>query len=98
RGSVQISAGSQGPVDKQVVVGDNLRKISQHRTGPGLWEQFLNPAEPPIDVGHSIRQVTVHYPQRHFYAGSYDVDWLLAFLALTIVFSLILKRPLRVQF
>ncbi len=95
---VEIHAGDEAPIRKQIVVGDTLRKVSLRRTGRGLWEQFLHPVESPIERGHAVVQVAVRYPPRQLYLGSTAVDWLAAFLALTIVFSLILKRPLRVQF
>src|SRR5262249_11339719 len=95
-GWVDVHAGDDAPVRKQIVVADTLKKVSLRRTGTGLWEQFLHPAEPPIERGHSIVQVGVRYPQRHLYLANWEIDWLIAFLTLTIVFSLVLKRPLRV--
>jgi hypothetical protein len=94
---VEIHAGDEAPVRKQVIVGETLQKVSQRRTGFGVWEQFLHPAEPPIESGHSIVQVEVRYPARQFYVGNREVDWILAFIVLTLVFGLLLKRPLGVQ-
>jgi hypothetical protein len=94
---VEIQAGDEVPVGKQIIVADSLQKVSQRKTGRGWWEQVLHPAEPPIDGGHSIAAVNVRYPVRQWYVGNWEVDWVVAFLVLTIVFSLLLKRPLRVQ-
>jgi hypothetical protein len=95
---IEIQAGDEVAVRKQIVVADCLQKVSQRKTGLGWWDQILHPAEPPIDSAHSIAAVNVRYPVRQWYVGNWEVDWLVAFLVLTIVFSLVLKRPLRVQF
>ena len=65
---------------------------------PRDLESLLYPAEPPIDKASSIVDVDVRYPLRIMYLGNMEVDWVLAFVILTMIFGLLLKRPLRVQF
>ncbi len=95
--AIEIHYGDEPPVQKQIVVGDDFRKVSRRRIQAGLWEQFLNPAEPPLDNAQSVVQVEVRYPARQLYLGNLEIHWLVAFLVLTIVFALFLKRPLNVQ-
>lgn len=94
---IEVQAVGEAPIRKQIVVGEEFQKVSQIRTSGGWWNQFLNPAEPPIDESSSIAAVRVVHPRRQMLLGSREVDWLLAFAVLTIVFGLLLKRPLRVR-
>ncbi|MSR58083.1 MAG: hypothetical protein EXS05_10455 [Planctomycetaceae bacterium] len=94
---IEVQVAGEGPVRKQIAVGEQFKKVSQIRTARKWWEQFLNPAESPIDDSSSLVQVMVAHPRRQMLLGSREVDWLLAFAVLTIVFGLVLKRPLRVQ-
>jgi hypothetical protein len=95
---VDIAIGDEAPVRKQIVVGDKLEKISARRSRHGPWQSLLYPGEPPIDVASSIVEIDVRYPSRQLYIGNTEVDWVLAFVILTMLFGLLLKRPLRVQF
>jgi hypothetical protein len=94
---LEIRCGEESPVRKRVVVGDGFQKVSRRRSRGSLWDQFANPAEPPIDGAQSVASIDVRYPARQLYLGSREIDWIVAFLVLTIVFALILKRPLKVQ-
>jgi len=94
---IEIRCGDESPVRKHVAVGDDFQKVSRQRSRTGLWEQFANPAESPIEAGASVERVEVRYPARQFYLQNTEIDWILAFFVLTIVFGLILKRPLKVE-
>jgi hypothetical protein len=94
---LEIHCGDEPPVTKQIVVGEEFQKVSRRRSRPGLWQQFTNPAEPPIDGGAALESVEVRYPARKLYLGNTEVNWLVAFLAMTIAFALVLKRPLKAE-
>jgi hypothetical protein len=94
---LEIHFGDEPAITKQIVVGDDFQKVSRRHTQPDLWEQFLNPAEPPIDSTASVALVDIRYPARQLYIGNTEINWIVAFLVLTIVFALVLKRPLKVQ-
>lgn len=83
---------------KQIEVGDRLQKVSASRAGAGFWDELAHPAEPALDSSGPIRRIDVRYPARLMYLFDYEADWLLAFVVLTIVFSLLLKRAFRVTF
>jgi hypothetical protein len=94
---LEIRCRDEAPVRKQVVVGEDFQKVSRRRGQSTLGEQLMNPAEAPIESAASIARVDVRYPARQLYLASSEIDWFAAFLVLTIVFALILKRPLKVQ-
>jgi hypothetical protein len=95
--SVEVAIADEPAVRKQIIVGTAVAKVSQCRTRGGLWDQFLHPAEPPIDKASSIARVHLHYPVRQLWLGNREVDWLVAFVILTMVFGIVLKRPLGVE-
>jgi hypothetical protein len=95
--SLGVKVGNEELVLKQLVVSENLQKVSARRSRRGLWEALLYPAERPIDKASSIVEVNVRYPPRVLYLGNMEIDWVLAFVILTMIFGLLLKRPMRVQ-
>ena len=95
---IDVEVGGEAPVRKQLIVGETLQKVSARRSSRGFWESLFFPAEPPIDNASSIVEIDVRYPARQLYLGNMEVDWVLAFVILTMIFGLLLKRPLRVQF
>jgi hypothetical protein len=94
---LEIHCGDEPPVRKLIAIGDEFQKVSRRRSRANLWDQFTNPGEPPIEEGASIDRVDVLYPARRLYLHNTEIDWILAFFVLTIVFGLILKRPLKVE-
>lgn len=95
--SLGVEVGDEDLVLKQIVVGETLQKVSSRRSQRGLWDALLYPAERPIDQASSIIEIEVKYPPRILYLGNTEIDWVLAFVVLTMIFGLLLKRPLRVQ-
>lgn len=61
----------------------------------GFFNQLLYPAEPPLPGG-GIESITVTYPSRGVRVLGHDVHWLVVFLALSTVFALALRAPLKV--
>ncbi|NUQ64822.1 MAG: hypothetical protein HUU20_20355 [Pirellulales bacterium] len=96
-GWVEVRAG-RDVVRKSVTVGQRLHKVSRVRSQTGFWDALLHPVEEPIDPSAAIRRVEIHYPKRQIYVGSTEVDWLVAFFVLTVLFGLVLKRPMNVEF
>lgn len=82
-------------LDKSVVVGDGLARVSPLRPASGdYWSRILYPSEPAlVDPAQSA---TLHYPPRHWYIGTWDLNWLVVLFVLSIVFGFALKKPLGV--
>jgi len=78
-------------------VGERLLKVSRLRSQSGFWDSLFHPVEAPIDPQTPIQRIEVKYPRRLVYLGTTEVNWVAAFAVLTIIFGLILKRPLNVQ-
>lgn len=101
QGSLAIEIGGV-TLQKNVVVGDGLARVSR-RLPPAsnYWDRLLYPSEPAVASSSSVKSVELHYPARNWYVdlpviGFWDVNWLVAVFILSIVFGIILKKPLRV--
>lgn len=82
-------------LEKIVVVGDGLARVSPLRPGANdWWNRVLYPSEPAMR-GAAV-SAELHYPLRHWYVGTTDVHWLVALFVLSIVFGFALKKPLGV--
>lgn len=82
---------------KDVRVSDAIVRRSPRRTDGGLLNQLLYPAEPPLPVDAAVESIAVSYPRRAVSVLGRELHWMLVFLALSMVFALVLRRPLRVE-
>jgi uncharacterized membrane protein (DUF106 family) len=78
------------PITKTLTVADNVVKRSPERLAPGFLNQFLYPAESPIDVD-GVEAVTVGYTERAVGVAGFETHWLVVFFILSIVLAFALK-------
>lgn len=95
-GWVDVTTGGQ-TTRKDIVVGRTLAAVSSQRSAGGFWESLIHPREHPLPSGSSFERLAVTYPARTIQVCGKSVNWLLAFLVLTMAFGLILKKPLGVE-
>jgi len=79
---------------KTFCVSNEIARRSPVRTGAGLIERALYPSEAPLPDSAPIVSIAVGYPERRLEAFGADMSWLNAYIVLSIVFALALKRPL----
>ncbi|MCH7747172.1 MAG: hypothetical protein IH939_03660 [Acidobacteria bacterium] len=84
-------------LEKRLVGGTRWGPVVQRRTGRGLVDTLLYPGEPPIAAGHSVEAVEIIYPPLELRMLGIDVDWLIAFLVLSMVFGFAFKGVLGVE-
>ena len=84
-------------LEKRLVGGTRWGPVVQRRTGRGLVDTLLYPGEPPIAAGHSVEAVEIIYPPLELRMLGIDVDWLIAFLVLSMVFGFAFKGILGVE-
>lgn len=82
---------------KQIVVGDVGGPVSTARVAGGVWQQFLNPGEPPIPPGIAAKSASVSYPSAEMELLGWRVHWVWPWLLISMAFGYALKGPLRVQ-
>lgn len=84
-------------IRKQIVVGDQLRRISNERRPARDWKSLLHPGEESLPAGSPVVRVTSAYPPRTWNWGLSEYDAGLVGLLLTMVLSLIIARVFRVS-
>jgi hypothetical protein len=85
-------------VGKSVVVGGRpLAKVSALASRGSFWKRVLYPGERPLPADTPIRSVEVMYPAKTLTAFGLNVHWLIAYLALSIVFGFALKGVFKVE-
>ena len=92
-----VTAG--GPVIEKhlyVAAGDEVARRSPVREQPSLVGQLLYPSEPPIEAAAGVTAIHLPYPERLLPVAGQAVHWLYVYLALTLAFVLLLRKPLGV--
>jgi hypothetical protein len=93
---IKIKAGNE-EYAKRLVVGKTANRISLKRVEGNLWSQFLNPGEAPLPAESKIAWINVTYPEFDLPLGSHKINWIWAWLILSMIFGYAFKGPLRVQ-
>jgi hypothetical protein len=97
-GDYQIKIQAGGEIyAKRLVVGKTADRISSRRVEGGVWPQFINPGEAPLPAKGKVAWINVTYPLFDFPLGSHKINWIWAWLILSMVFGYAFKGPLRVQ-
>ena len=93
---IAVRVGDQ-TVETRVVAGNRWGAVPQRRTGRGIWDTLLYPGEPPIPVNHAIEAVEIVYPALELDVFGWSVNWLVAFLVLSVGFGFAFKDVLGVE-
>jgi hypothetical protein len=93
---IKIKAGER-EYAKRLVVGKTANRISSRRVDRGVWPQFLHPGEAPLPAESKIAWINVTYPGTDLPLGKWKINWIWAWLILSMIFGYAFKGPLRVQ-
>jgi hypothetical protein len=93
-GSYQLRVDVGGTLlSKTLLVSDAVARRSPVRPGTGLVNQLRYPSESPLPDDMGLASITIAYPQRDFLVAGWNIGWSGVYLALTLAFALVLKRP-----
>jgi len=84
---LRVTAGGTGAT-KRVVVSSAVAARTPRRPAPALWDEFLNPGEPPLPAAAPIESIEVRYPARVLGILGFTMPWVVVFFILTSVFML----------
>ncbi|NCC52389.1 MAG: hypothetical protein EOM20_14385 [Spartobacteria bacterium] len=84
-------------VRKAIVISEDLVQVSPARVS-GFWAALENPGEVALPSDAAWESIRVAYPRRHFRIGHWDIHWIVALFLISMVFGLVLKKPMRVDF
>jgi len=82
---------------KRLLVGDEVARTSPWRKEATFVDQLLYPAEPALPRNNPIRSITVDYPEAEVDLFGWRTHWMVGYFLLSIVFSFVLRGPLKVQ-
>jgi hypothetical protein len=85
-----------GTFTKTLEATDHVVRRSPLRVSPGLVDQFLYPAEPPLPVSADVASISVAYPARAIRILGWDMPWIIVYFGLSMGFALLLRKPLGV--
>jgi hypothetical protein len=78
---------------KTLRVSNRVGRRSPVRLAGRVWDQILNPSEDPLPSDGILTAVRVEYPPRDIRILGWNTNWLVVYIALTMVFMLALRRP-----
>lgn len=84
-------------IRKQVVVGNNVERLTTERHLGTGWNSLLTPGEEPLSANSPVVRIGTPYPSRTWSWGLTEYDACLVGLLLALVLSLVLARVFRVN-
>lgn len=89
---LQVHLGDQ-VFSKTLRVSTAVGRRSPIRLDGSMWDRILNPSEDPLPGDGVVTSIAVGYRQRDIRVLGWDTDWLVAYVGLTMVFMIALRRP-----
>ena len=77
---------------------DRVVRRSPVRLSAGVLNQLMYPAEPPLPGSAGVTSISVSYPSRSIRVLRWDLPWLVVYFGLSMLFALMLRKPLGVTF
>lgn len=85
-------------ITKKVSVAQKpLSKISPLKTNKKFLDQVLYPTESPIDGKIPVQSIEIQYPGKRMNLFGWQIHWLIAYFALSIIFGFAFKGVFKVQ-
>jgi hypothetical protein len=63
------------------------------RLESGLMNQLLYPSEPPLPREGAVSAITVVYPEQDVAVFGWELNWMVVYFALSLIFAFALKKP-----
>jgi uncharacterized membrane protein (DUF106 family) len=92
RYELRIKAGKDTHTKQMQVAGGVLRR-SPLRPENRLMNVVLYPSEPPLPDEGPVRAITIAYPERDLDVFGWNLNWMVVYFALSLVFAFALKKP-----
>jgi hypothetical protein len=97
-GSYDIQLVVQGTeYSKGIVAEGGLVRIVSERERGDAWQQVINPGETPLPRAGMVEQIGIQYPPRVFRFRTWEIEWLVPYVVLTVLAALLLKGAMRTE-
>ncbi len=84
-------------IEKRIATGKGLIPIPDLFPSPNqYWHRIINPSASSLPQESNTKSVHVIYPLRTLSIGLYDIHWLVAFVALTLIFGYSFQKLFRI--
>lgn len=95
--SVQIKSSDEPGLNKSVVIGTGLSRLSPVRLKGQLWKRIFLSAEPPLPESCAIQSVEVLYPSREINFAGLTWNWIWLFLVVSLAAGFLFKSLLGIE-
>lgn len=92
RFDVRVKTGAETYTKTLQVAGGVVRR-SPVRVESGLMNQLLYPSEPPLPRDGSISEIAVAYEEQDLPVLGMNLNWMVVYFVLSLVFAFALKKP-----
>jgi hypothetical protein len=89
---LRVHAGGETHTKTVQVAGGVVRR-SPVRLNSGLLDQLLYPSEPPLPDDGAVSAMTVAYRERDIPVLGWDLNWMVVYFGLSLLFAVALKKP-----
>jgi uncharacterized membrane protein (DUF106 family) len=98
-GDYRLRVGTGGAVyAKTLHADDGPARRSAVRTGPAFFDQVRYPSEPPLPAAAPVASISVAYGEGRVDVFGWKFGWMTVYFVESLIFALLLRRPLRVSF
>ncbi len=84
-------------IDKELVVGDGLERVSVERAGAHWVTQLFHPVEALLPSRSAVSRIEIKYPDRESWIYGSDY-WVLTFFVISMLVALVLAPVFKVKF
>ena len=92
RHELRVKVGSEVHA-KSLQVGGGVVRRSPVRLERGVINQILYPSERPLPRDGQVAAITVAYAERDVSVFGWDVNWMVVYFALSVIFAFALRKP-----
>lgn len=85
-----------GTFTKTFDATDRVVRRSPERPSPTFINQLMYPSERPLPSDAAVTSISVRYPSRSIRVLGWDLPWLAVYFGLSLVFAVVLRKPLGV--
>lgn len=82
---------------KSIHVSEGLARRSPLRGRPGFFREVAYPSEAPLSDDGVLSSISVVYPEDGVGLFGMTMHWMVVYVVMTMVFALVLRRPLHVE-
>lgn len=94
--NIDLIAGDQR-ASKQVMVSDQLRRVSPVRLQDRFWERMVSSGEASLSRDTHIQSIAVDYAPREISFAGWQWNWIVLFFVLSLIAGFVFKTVFRIQ-